>query len=137
MFTGTLEDRLAIRELNDRYSDAVLRADAKDWGALWAEDAHWNLMGQEVDGREAIVKMWTGAMGGLEAVSFVCATCATDTRGMTGTGRVQTHEIMLTKDGATRVIGGRYEDVYVRKGGGWLYKSRIFSIVAEYQPAEG
>ena len=63
MFSGPIEDRLAIRELHDSYCDAVLRTDPDDWGSLWTEDAVWSLMGTEVVGRENIVKLWVGAMG--------------------------------------------------------------------------
>ena len=45
------------------------------WATVWADDAYWNLMGMEVNGKEAIVGMWKGAMGGLEAVSFHCVPC--------------------------------------------------------------
>lgn len=34
MFSGPMEDRMAIRELHDSYCDAVLRKDPEDWGAL-------------------------------------------------------------------------------------------------------
>lgn len=52
-FVGAAADLAAIRDLNDRYADAVQRADADSWGALWAEDACWTLMGSRVEGREA------------------------------------------------------------------------------------
>ncbi len=134
MFTGPLEDRIAIRELNDTYGDGVVRIDADTWGSVWADDAHWNLMGHETNGKEAIVGFWTQAMSGLESVSFtgVMASCEID--GDTATSRVQTQEILNPKDGDTRVVGGLYEDKLERRGGQWLFTSRIFKIVAEYTP---
>ena len=44
--------------------------------------------------------------------------------------------IMALADGSSRVIGGRYEDRYVKRDGRWLYVSRVFSLVAEYQPKD-
>jgi uncharacterized protein (TIGR02246 family) len=136
MFSGPIEDRLAISELNASYCDAVLRVDAQDWGQCWAEDAKWNLMGATVEGRDAIVGMWTGAMKGFAAVSFLGITCATQVDGDRAKGRVQTHEFLALPDGTTRAVGGRYDDEYVRRDGKWLYASRTFRIVAEYQPKD-
>jgi len=134
MFSGPLEDRVAIQELNGTYADGVVRADADTWATVWADDAYWNLMGMEVNGKEAIVGMWKGAMGGLEAVSFHCVPCMIAVDGDKATSRVQTQEIMLTKEGKTRVIGGLYEDELARRGGAWVFTSRKFRIVAEYNP---
>jgi uncharacterized protein (TIGR02246 family) len=137
MFKGPLEDRIAIRELHETYADAVVRADAEDWGKVWTEDAHWNLMGMAVDGREAIVTLWKQAMGGLDAVSFHCVPSMIDVDGDRATGRCQTQEYMKVKDGTTRAIGGLYEDEMIKRDGAWLYSKRVFRVVAEYQPKEG
>lgn len=137
MFTGPLEDRVAIQELNGTYSDGVVRADAETWATVWADDAHWSLMGMEVDGKDAIVAMWKGAMGGLDAVSFHCIPCMIAVDGDRAQSRVQTQEIMLTKEGQTRMVGGLYEDELVKRDGRWLFANRKFRIVAEYNPQEG
>ena len=134
MFTGPLEDRIAIRELHETYADAVVRADAADWAKVWTEDAHWSLMGTAVDGREAIVALWVQAMSGLDAVSFHCIPSMTAIDGDRATGRCQTQEYMKFKDGKTRAVGGLYEDEMVKQDGAWRYTSRVFRIVAEYNP---
>lgn len=134
MAKGSLEDRIAIRELHEAYADAVVRADPGDWGKVWTEDAHWELLGNVLDGRDNIVALWVQAMSGLEAVSFHCIPSFLDIDGDRATGRCQTQEIMRVNGGATRVIGGLYDDVMVRTAEGWRYSSRIFRVVAEYQP---
>lgn len=137
MFKGPLEDRIAIRELHETYADAVVRADAEDWGKVWTEDAQWTLMGTTVDGREAIVALWKQAMGGLDAVSFQCIPSATVIDGDRATGRCQTQEYMRIKDGTTRAIGGLYEDEMIKRDGAWRYTKRVFRIIAEYNPQGG
>lgn len=137
MFKGPLEDRIAITELHQTYADAVVRADADDWGKVWTEDAHWSLMGMAVDGREAIVAFWKQAMSGLDAVSFHCIPSMTVIEGDRAVGRCQTQEYMKLKDGTTRAIGGLYEDEMIKRDGQWFYTSRIFNVVAEYNPAKG
>ena len=133
MFKGPLEDRIAIRELCETYADAVVRADADDWGKVWTEDAHWDLMGNKVDGRQAIVAFWKQAMSGLEAVSFQCMPSSLEIDGDRASGRCQTQEYMKIKDGTTRAIGGLYEDKMVRVDGEWLFSERVYRIVAEYK----
>ncbi len=130
MFSGPIEDRLAIRELHDSYCDAVLRADPDDWGALWTEDAVWSLMGTEVVGRENIVNLWNGAMSAFDAVSFLGIPGSLEITGDTATGRYQTHEI-LVENGEPRIAGGRYDDEFVKIDGQWLYSKRIFNVVAQ------
>lgn len=130
MFTGPMEDRLAIRELHDSYCDAVLRKDPEDWGALWTEDAVWSLMGTEVVGRENIVNLWNGAMSQFDAVSFLGIPGSLTVTGNTAKGRYQTHEILVEK-GEPRIAGGRYDDEFVKIEGQWLYSKRIFNVVAQ------
>jgi len=132
MFRGPIEDRVAIHELNGTYADGVVRFDAGTWGSVWAEDAHWNLMGHEVDGKDGIVGFWEQAMGGLEAVSFHCVPCMIEVTGDTATSRVQTQEILKAKDGTTRHVGGLYEDELAKIDGEWRFTKRIFKIVAEF-----
>lgn len=130
MFSGPIEDRLAIRELHDAYCDAVLRKDPDDWGALWTEDAIWSLMGTEVVGRTNIVNLWNGAMGQFDAVSFLGIPGSLTVTGDTASGRYQTHEI-LVENGEPRIAGGRYDDEMVKIDGQWLYSKRIFNVVAQ------
>jgi ketosteroid isomerase-like protein len=136
MFKGPIEDRVAIAELNGSYADGVVRIDADTWASVWADDAHWNLMGHEVDGKDAIVGFWKQAMSGLDAVSFQCVPCMIDVTGDTARSRVQTQEILKPKDGPTRQVGGLYEDELKKVGGEWRFTSRIFRIVAEHLPKE-
>ncbi len=136
MFTGPLEDRVAIQELNGVYADGVVRIDAATWGTVWADDADWDLMGHQTKGKDAILAFWNGAMGGLEAVSFHCVPCMIEVTGNTAKSRVQTQEILKPKDGKARHVGGLYEDELTKIDGHWLFTSRKFKIIAEFG-AEG
>ena len=70
-----------------------------------------------------------------EAVSFSCVPASIEVDGDTATSRVQTQEVMKQADGSTRVIGGLYDDRLAKIDGRWLYTSRVFKVVAEYNPA--
>lgn len=136
MFSGPMEDRLAIRELHETYGDGVVRFDKETWGSVWADDADWDFMGMELKGREAIVETWLGAMSGFDAVSFSCVPASIEVTGTTATSRVQTQEVLKGKDGSTRMIGGLYTDELEKRDGAWVYTKRAFSIVAEYNSPE-
>lgn len=126
-FEGPAADVAAIRALNDRYADAVNRNDAQSWGALWAEDAVWDLMGTEVSGRPAIVGLWTQAMAGFSFVGFFSQLGALTVSGDMAQGRVWTHELLDGPEGERRPLG-RYEDQYSRRDGQWLFARRSFSL---------
>lgn len=132
MFTGPLEDRVAIHELNGTYADGVVRIDSGTWASVWADDADWDLMGHQTHGKEAIVAFWNGAMSWLEAVSFHCVPCMIEVTGNTAKSRVQTQEILKPKDGKARHVGGLYEDELAKVDGRWLFTSRKFKIIAEF-----
>lgn len=128
-FTGPVEDQIAIRALNETYADAVFRRDAESWGATWAEDARWDLLGNVVSGRQAIVQMWLGAMANYPFAAFFVQLGSLAVDGDRATGVVYTQEVLEQLDGTTLRTVGRYADEYVRRQGSWFFLSRMFSIL--------
>jgi ketosteroid isomerase-like protein len=128
-FSGPIEDQLAIRSLHDSYADAVFRREAGAWGDNWAEDGRWHLMGTIVEGRDAIVTLWNGAMGGFTFVAFFSQCAAIEIDGDTATGRVFTHEVLEGNDGTLSRPVGRYDDHYVKRDGRWLYQERRYTLL--------
>ena len=131
-FTGPLEDRLAIRELIDRYNDAVARFDADAWRQTWTEDAEWELMGTVVQGRDSIVKLWQQTMQQLDFVVFQAVPGAVEISGRNATGRVFASEVLQPKKGERRNVHGRYDDTYVKTGDEWRFSARRYRVLAEY-----
>lgn len=128
-FTGPMEDQLAIRALNDAYCDAVFRRDPALWGANWAEDARWNLMGEDIDGRTRIVAFWEGAMATFSFVAFFAQMGALRIDGDLAQGTVYTHELLENADGTISRPVGRYDDLYARVDGRWLFKQRRYNFL--------
>lgn len=128
-FTGQLEDQIAIRALNDSYCDAVFRRDSADWGANWTEDARWNLMGQEVLGRDAIVATWEGAMANFAFVAFFAQMGGLNVDGDRAEGTIYTHEVLENADGSISRPVGRYDDIYTRVNGRWLFQERRYNFL--------
>ena len=128
-FTKNFEDRIAIRSLIDSYSDAVFRRDADDWGACWAEDALWSLLGTEVCGRAAIVSFWEQAMSTFRFVAFFSQPGSIEIEGHHATGRVYTHEVIEDLHGSLTRPVGRYDDIYVKSDGAWLFAERRYTML--------
>lgn len=129
---GMTDDLAAIARLNTVYGDAVSRRDAEAWGATWAADATWNLMGHEVAGRAAIVALWRQAMAGFDAVSFIAMPGPVRLDGDQASARCQTQEVLRTVAGQVRRVAGVYDDEFVRTADGWRYRRRVFAILIEH-----
>lgn len=122
-------DEQAICRLIDAYSDAVFRRDAADWGACWADDSVWLLMGAEVRGKPAIVGLWEQAMAGFVFVAFFAQPGVIIVDGERATGRVWTHEVLEHPDGSITRPVGRYDDVYLKQDGRWIFAERKYEML--------
>ncbi|MGE0666222.1 MAG: nuclear transport factor 2 family protein [Sphingomonadales bacterium] len=130
-FTGPFEDRLAIHELVMAYADAVTNRDADAWAATWAKDGVWILPTSaataKVEGRDAIVAAWVGAMKNFPNLAAVSTLGVVEVTGDRARGRAYPRELVINADGTTRHDTGRYDDEYVKRDGKWLFKSRTYT----------
>lgn len=125
--------RLAITDLTHAYADAVVRRDAEQWAGTWATDAVWELgKGRRVEGREAILGLWNGAMDGFKAVvqNVVNSTATIDDDAGTGSGRCYIIEHWCRADDSRGMLLAYYDDTYVRVDGQWFFGSR--ELVIQY-----
>lgn len=129
MFDGPVEDRLAIRERIESYSDAVFRKDAEAWIANWAEDGVWKLPGIDVAGKAQIKAAWVGAMSNFAVAGFFATPGAIEVRGDRASVRVYTQEVLIDHAGGVRRIIGAYADELVKSGGAWLFASRAYTVL--------
>ncbi|HAU01730.1 MAG: nuclear transport factor 2 family protein [Porticoccaceae bacterium] len=129
-FSGPIEDRLAIRELMDIYSDAVNQRDTALWASTWAEDSSWKLPvipGMEnVVGKENIVNAWQAGMAMFPFIFMSISVGDIQVNGNTATVRAYTTEVGTTLDGTEIRPRGQYDDQLVKIDGQWLFKERIF-----------
>jgi uncharacterized protein (TIGR02246 family) len=123
------EDILEIGMLAQRYADAVMRHDADDWGACWAEDGEWDTGAPEpVRGREAIVEAWKAAMAGLSFAVFMVQPSIVEVDGDTGTSRSYVEEV-LEAGGKSFMVYGVYNDEVIRENGAWRFKARHYNVL--------
>jgi uncharacterized protein (TIGR02246 family) len=130
MPSGSVEDRLAIRELVESYNHAVMRFDADAWARNWTDDAVWSLPGLgEVQGRDRIVGMWTQAMAALTVDGFFASAGEITVEGDTATGVWYQQEFLRGADGTgERFVIGEYHDSYRRVDGAWRFSARRYSV---------
>ena len=130
-FVGTVEDRLAIRELLEAYADAVCVVDADAWGATWAEASVWALpdypqIGQ-ITGRSNIIAAWIAAMAQYPGIIFIATPGSIVIEGERAAVRSYTSEVFDDQaNGKTTRDRGRYDDIVIRQNGRWLFKKRRF-----------
>lgn len=128
--TGSLEDKIEIRELYEKYCEGVNQRDAEIWGSTWAKDAIWSLPVvpgmEEVKGREAIVAAWVEAMTYFPFVFMSNSFGVMRFEGNRAFIRSYTSEVAETKDGHTIRPRGQYDDIVVKIGNEWLFEKRIF-----------
>ena len=127
-FTGAVDDRLAIRERLDAYSDAVSRQDVEAYLACWAEDAERSGAGGECRGKAALREHWHGIWQALDRMSFVTQMAAIDVDGDRATARSHCLETLVVKGGGVRTLIGTYDDELVRSDDGWVFAKRHYSV---------
>ena len=124
------KEYVAIRELCERYVDAVNRRDAADWGATWAPDAAWDLGRGPVTGRDAIVASWEAAMAGFpHVIMWVHSGVVESVDGDRASARWY-HQETLDIAGAGPTVGmGVYRDKLVRIDGQWHFLERKYDLL--------
>ena len=128
-FTGSSEDRLAIRELLERYADAIFCHDAGAWGDCWSENGVWHFAGTVLTGRDTIVATWREAMASFKLADFRVQPGAIEVTGECARARSWSREFFVLNDGDTRHISGRYDDDLVRTDTGWRFAVRRYRLL--------
>ena len=136
-FSGPIADRLEIRELVETYNDAVNRRQTEDWKSTWADNAIWDLLGMEIEGREAIVKTWKSAIKNFSYMGFSSFPGAIEINGETAHARIYVRETLISQNGQIRNIEGMYNDELVKQNGQWRFRKRAYQILHETSSQKG
>lgn len=128
----SVEDHVGIQRLVNRYVDAVIHRNGKQWTQCWAPDAVWDLGGGNlVEGREAISKLWYSAMAGMAAVvQHIHNGDAwhVDADSGRAEGRWAISERFATTSGHRGLLLAHYDDQYRKTGDGWLFTRRLLQV---------
>ena len=127
----SVEDYVNIQRLINRYADAVIHRNGVQWGSCWTDEAVWDLGGGRlVEGKEAILKLWYAAMGGISSVvqtvhngdAWVGASANE------ATGRWAISERMRRANGDPGILLAHYDDAYAKVNGQWLFTRRFLQV---------
>ena len=124
-----IADELAIRDLVNRYSDAVVRRDAKAWGDTWSDNGEWHILGNAICGRDEIVARWQTLMGGLPFVLQQPSGGIIEFKNDTATGRWYINEYGFPAKGPGMLTLGVYHDQYARENDHWRFSRRRFDVL--------
>jgi hypothetical protein len=128
--SNPVEDELAIRNLVAVYADAVNRRDEPLWASTWADDGIWDLMGNEITGKDAVVDMWNNAMNGFEFVVQLVYQGTIEINSAAATGRWYLAEHLRPRGSKSgRFNIGNYADDYQCIDGKWLFTRRTYNIL--------
>ena len=134
MNIGSIEDRLAIRELVEAFACAAMRGDANKIGSTWSEDGVWKLpsMPEPAQGRNAIVAAFGKATGYLSFMSMISVPTELVVEGDTARGKAYCQEIIVTKTNEQKIVVGCYDDTYVKREGRWYFQARTYEVVGKH-----
>ena len=131
-----MSDKEEIRNLVEKYADAVCRRDEADWSSTWCDNSLWNLGSiPPVERKEAIVGLWVQAMSGFPFVAQLIYNGSVEVDGDEATGRwyIVEHLQFPEKDEEGNPTGmfniGVYQDKYIKENGEWLFSERHYGVI--------
>jgi ketosteroid isomerase-like protein len=128
-FTGSVEDRLLIRERIGAYSDATFHRDREAWLGCWADDGIWSLRGVEFRGKPALDARWDEIWLDNKCVAFYAEVGHISVDGDRATARCTVREVVLRRDGSIRKYAAAYRDALVRIDDDWLFACRDYELM--------
>ena len=129
MGESKLAAELAIRSLVARYCDGVARRDSDLWGATWAADGEWSLLGSRARGRAEVVALFRKLLEQLPSVIQFPGAGTVEVGDGAATGRHYVSELGKTSGGGALFTLGVYDDEYTRASGEWLFARRSFTRI--------
>ena len=132
-------DRLAIRELVEAYAHCADRRDAKGQMALFTPDTHFVVFmnakdptpSQELHTREALAPVFDDLNKYAATMHFVGQSTILTLTNDRATGEAYTLAHHLTIEGAQRrlmIATLRYNDLFVKTNGEWLFAERLLYV---------
>jgi hypothetical protein len=128
-FTGPVEDRLAIRERYNAYSDAATSANEEIYLSCWHADGVRIGQGQECRGRENLRAQWREIWTIMDRMAFFSEPGSIEISGDRARAHCNCREIIVLKTGELWKVVGRYDDELVREGGTWVFARREYTML--------
>lgn len=131
MNVGSVEDRLAIRELIETFAVGAMRIDTEIWGSTWAEEGSWKLpsMDAPATGKSQVVAAFKEKMEYVQFMSMIPLPTDLIVDGDRAKGKVHCQEVIFPKSGERKIVVGCFDDEYVKRDGRWYFLSRDYEVL--------
>jgi len=130
---ASVDDRLDIREVIERYLDGVTRRDWKAVARCYAEEASfYELPPVEVrmNGRAEIIRRTSEMIESMKCMVMMMHSCVIEIEDDKARARTILQEVGRTLDGTADVIMyGYYEDELIKRDGSWQFTRRVFNPI--------
>ncbi len=125
------QDHFELSRLVEAYCDGVIRKDVDTWSSTWADDSEWQMRGDPIVGKQAIVEYWVEAMKRFHWVMQTAPHTVFEVEegANEGTGRVVAHETFKRADDVMGGLIAIYHDRYVKTDAGWKFAARKLEIL--------
>lgn len=130
-FSGSREDKEAIRELYASYADASACEDVDAFLDCFADEGEWNTHVFQRQGKAGLREQWEQFWLGFEKVGFLNEIGAIEIDGDKAACRCVAREIIRLKTGGLYKLIGQYHDRIVRENGRWVFARRDYVPIAE------
>jgi uncharacterized protein (TIGR02246 family) len=123
-----------IRELHQRYTDAVWRQDFDAFADCFAEDGEWRISGMVLKGRPQIKETIAAILGRFNRVLISFRTPIVELGDGTASARTYIDEKCAWKNGDTNISMGIYYEHFVLQQGRWRFQWRLFQMLYRGDP---
>jgi uncharacterized protein (TIGR02246 family) len=127
----TVERLAAIHEIRDLITRYAIHFDDKAWDAfalLWADDACFVANGVRFEGRERLLEFLTTCLPDGYSGKHMNAPSLVEVAPDGTSATAKTDVVWISQDFENRIVG-RYDDVFERRDGRWLFSRRVESTV--------
>lgn len=133
--TGSIEDRLAIREFYGSFAHASSFGLTEQWMAHWAENCAWETPHFAIGDKTGVREQWIQLWGNFEAVALIHEICSIAAEQEGASVIVIAREIIQMRGGGVLKLAGCYEDKLVCIGGNWRFADRRYQPLVEEPPS--
>ncbi len=127
-----LEDEAAIKELAARFADSASRKDIATFKATWASDATWEIGAPNsfrCEGIQQIQNLFEALWSNKSIFMQFVHSGTIEVNGARASARWVIHEIAQGPDGVFYTTSGFFDDEMEKRGGRWVYVSRIYTYI--------
>jgi uncharacterized protein (TIGR02246 family) len=126
-----IERLAAIHEIRDLITRYAIHYDDKDWVAfatLWSDDASFVANGVAFEGRERLLEFLTTCLPDDYSGKHMNAPPLVEVAPDGASATAKTDVVWISQDFENRIVG-RYDDVFEKRDGRWLFSRRVESTV--------